>query len=300
MRRLTWVAALCTAIGLAGTALALQTLFTDFEGFKVGASINGQNGWGVSNPAFDQQVVSDGGNTVWRVSNAVASGSFGDMPFAPRLGGIPVDTVTNPTNSSPGAFAGETSTGTSLDRYRAMFSFRSATGAPQPGARITVSADNGQGGRQSFIALEDTTTGINVSTYDLDNGGNFIGAHGCTLGVTDPCPGIVIASGLSFKKWHTTSVDIRFKDGPSNDKVKYFVDGKLVHTGPSWEQFYSNFQAAENPLGVPVQTLLFRLSGDPQPTVLGGGYYIDNVGQSVSRSGDGNDHDKDSHDNNDD
>jgi hypothetical protein len=279
MRRLTWVAVLGITIGLAGTALALQTLFTDFEGFKTGASIDRQNGWGVSNPAWDQQVVNDGGNTVWRVSNAVTAGSFGDMPFAPRLGGIPVDTVTNPTNSSPGAFAGETSTGTSLDRFQAMFSFRSATGAAQPGARITVSADNGSGGRQSFIALRDTGTGINVETADVDNNGEFSDF-------------IVIASGLSYKKWHTTSVDIRFKDGPSNDRVKYFVDGKLVHTGQSWEQFYRNFQADLHPLGVPVQTLLFRLSADPQPQVLHGGYYIDNVGQSVSRSSDDHGEDK--------
>jgi hypothetical protein len=291
MRRLSLAAALGLTIGLAGTALALQTLFTDFEGFKTGASIDGQNGWAVSNPAFDQQVVNAGGNIVWRVSNAVTSTTFGDMPFAPRLGGIPADPG-NPSNSSPGAFAGEASTETTLDRYRAKFSFRSATGAAQPGARITVSADNGQGGRQSFIAIRDTGTGINVETVDVDKNGIFSSF-------------IVIASGLSYKKWHTTSVDIQFKDGENNDRVKYFVDGKLVHTGPSWEQYYRKDpgQFLLHPLGVPVQTLLFRLSDNAEnpPCVpcLGGGYYIDNLGQSVSRSGDGNDHDKDSHDNDD-
>jgi len=30
--------------------------------------------------------------------------------FATRLGGIPANTMTNPTNDSPGAFAGESST----------------------------------------------------------------------------------------------------------------------------------------------------------------------------------------------
>ena len=277
MKRLTWAAALGITIGLAGTALALQTLFTDFEGFKTGASIDGQNGWGVSNPAFDQQVVNAGGNTVWRVSNAVTSGSFGDMPFAPRLGGIPAD-PSNPTNSSPGAFAGETSTGTTLDRYRSTFSFRSATGTAQPGARITVSADNGQGGRQSFIAIRDTGTGINVETVDVDKNGIFSGF-------------IVIASGLAYKPWHTTSVEIQFKDGENNDRVKYYVDGKLVHTATSWEQYYRHFEADLHPKGVPVQTLMFRISADPQPQVLGGGYHIDNFGQSVGRSSDGDQND---------
>jgi len=258
------------AVGFgAPVALADQTQFTDFEGFNVDVSINGQNGWGVANPAYDQKIVDFDGNTVWRVSNAVASGSFGDMPFAPRLGGLPADTVLNPTNHSPGAFAGESGTGTKLDVFKGKFSFRSATGAPQSGARITVSADSGQGGRQSFIAINDTGAGLEISTFDVDNAGNFIGP-------------IIIASGLSYKKWHTTSVEIRFKDGADNDVVKYFVNGKRVHKGQSWEQFYTIVQSAVHPLGVPVQTLLFRISGDAVPAVLGGGYFIDNVTMSVS------------------
>ena len=279
MRRLMWVVIMGIIVTMAGTLYATQVLFTDFEGFKINASINGQNGWGVSNPSFDQEVVSFGGNTVWRVSNALTSGSFGDMPFAPRLGGIPTNTATNPTNNSPGAFAGESSTGTSLKHFRGSFSFRSATGTAQPGARITVSADDGEGGRQSFIAIKDTGSGIEVSTEDVDSGGNF----------SNP---IVIASGLSYTSWHTSNVEIEFKDGPNNDVVEYFVDGDLVHTGPTWEQFYRNDhdQFAIHRLGVPVQTLLFRLSSNadnpPCPACLGGGFFIDNVALSVGNEGD--------------
>src|SRR5882762_8208123 len=241
MQRLIRVVTIGIVIAMAGTMYATQVLFTDFEGFKINASIDGQNGWGATNPLWDQKVVSFGGNTVWRVSNFVTSGTFGDMPFAPRLGGMPLNTMTNPTNNSPGAFAGESSTGTSLKHFQASFSFRSATGTAQPGARITVSADNGQGGRQSFTALEDTGSGIQVTTYDVDSSGNF----------NSP---IIIASGLSYSSWHTTGVGIEFKDGSNNDVVVYFVDGRLVHTGPTWEQFYRNFQSGLHPLGVPVQT----------------------------------------------
>jgi hypothetical protein len=295
-----------TAIGLAGTVRATQTLFTDFEGFKTAASIDRQNGWSAA-PQWDEEVKNASGNTVWRVSNAVTSGSFGDMPFAPRLGGIPADTVTNPTNGSPGAFAGESSTGTSLDRFRSTFSFRSATGAPQFDpmscmnlvtclrARITISADNGDGGRQTFIVLEDRGNGINVATFDVSNDGEFIGEAGCNQAIPT-CAPKVIASRLSYGQWHTTSVEAHFSDGPSNDRVKYFVDGKLAHIGPSWEQYYRNFQFALHPKGVPVQALLFRLSGTPAPLLMGGGFYIDNVSQSVSRFGDGDDHDLDEDD----
>jgi hypothetical protein len=310
MRRRSSIVALVTAIGLAlvGTLRATQILFTDFEGFNTGASIDRQNGWS-SAPQWDEEVKNASGNTVWRVSNAVTSGSFSDMPFAPRLGGIPANTITNPTNDSPGAFAGESSTGASLDRFRSTFSFRSATGAPQfdpvtcanpdPDlclrARITISADNGNGGRQTFIVLEDRGTGINVATFDVADNGDFIGAAGCNLDVAG-CTPIVIASRLSYRVWHTTSVEAHFRDGASNDRVKYFVDGKLVHTGPSWEQYYRNVQFAQHPKGVPVQTLLFRLSGTPAPMVMGGGFYIDNVSQSVSRFGDGDDRDLDEDD----
>src|SRR2546425_6484842 len=240
MQRVVWIGILIFSV--AGILAANQILFTDFEGFKVGASIDKQNGWSATNPSWDQQIVSmgTGGNTVWRVSNAVTSGSFSDMPFAPRLGGIPADTATNPTNNSPGAFAGESSTGTSLRQFFASFSFLSATAIPQPGARITVSADNGSGARQSFIALEDTgdpIRKIEVSTLDVDINGN----------TGSP---VVIASGLSYTDWHTVSWHVHFEDGPNNDQVYYFVDYRQVHIGPSWEQFYRNFQAAFHPLGV--------------------------------------------------
>jgi len=85
MQRLIRVVTIGIVIAMAGTMYATQVLFTDFEGFKINASIDGQNGWAATNPAWDQKVVSFGGNTVWRVSNAVTSGSFGDMPFARGL-----------------------------------------------------------------------------------------------------------------------------------------------------------------------------------------------------------------------
>lgn len=256
-------------LGSIGSAQAVPLSGTGFSDFNVGLSVEGQGGWSANNPAWDEDVVLDGANYVWRVSNAVTSGSFGNMPFAPRPGGLPNDTVTDPSNSDPLFFAGESSTGAAHRQFLGEFSFRSKTGAFQPGLRITVSIDNGQGGRQSFVALEDTASGIEISTFDVDDDGNFIGP-------------IVIAQGLSFTDWHTIGMEAFFKNGPSNDRVKYLVDGKLKHVGPSWEQFYRNLQFALHPLGVPVQTLLFRLSGTAAPTVAGNGYYIDNVFTSNS------------------
>jgi hypothetical protein len=279
-RQIAFTAALTLFVGMSSIAYALPLSGTGFAGFTAG-SVNGQGGWSSTGP-WDQAVVtvSDGtghGNA-WRVSNAITAGSFGDMPFAPRPGGIPTDTVNNPVNSDPLFFAGECSTGAAFKRFSGQFSFRSATQASQTGLRITVSIDNGQGGRQSFVALRDTGSGITIETVDVKNNGEF---------PTDGSDNIVfltIAHGLSYTHWHTVRMEAHFVNGAKNDKVKYFVDGKLVHVGPSWEQFYRNFQSDLHPKGVPVQTLLFRLSGDPVPAVLGYGYFIDNVFTSNSNT----------------
>lgn len=250
-----------------GVAFALPLSTTDFEGFTTGISVDGQGGW-ASAPKWDEEVTSDSGNTVWRVSNAVFAGSFGDMPFAPRPGGLSM-TATDPVGGSPEFFAGEASTGANNRAFYGKFDFKSSTGTPQPGLRVTVSADNGQGGRQSFFAIEDNgSTGLNVTTFDVLPDGNFDGPY-------------TIAENLSYTDWHSVGVDLKFIDGPSNDVVRYFVDNSLVHTDTSWEEFYTNFQPALHPLGVPVQTLLFRISSAATSDVTGNGFYIDNVDTGI-------------------
>ena len=248
-----------------GVALAVTLSSTDFELFTTGSSVDGQGGW-ASAPKWDEEVVDENAdNKVWRVSNAVFAGSFGDMPFAPRPGGIVTDSVTDPVNSNPDYFAGEISTGAANTEFFGKFNFKSSTGAPQPGLRVTVSADNGQGGRQSFFTIEDNgLTGLNVTTFNVLPDGTFAGPF-------------VIAGDLSYTEWHSVGVDLEFIEGPSNDVVRYFVNGSLVHTDTSWEEFYANFQFALHPLGVPVQTLLFRISSGASSDVLGKGFYIDNV-----------------------
>ena len=272
--RLTSIRVLYAVAGMAFLAAfnmpaqAGQLSFTDFEGFTTDVSVDGQGGWN-SGPKWDESVVDIGGNTVWRVSNAVTAGSFGDMPFAPRPGGLPTTPATDPINSNPASFAGESSTGAAFTRFFASFDFRSATGAAQSGLSVTVSPDNGQGGRQSFVDLEDNGSSLDVVTYDVDAAGNFVGP-------------MTIANGLSYTDWHTLAFELLFSDGSDNDVANIFVDGSLVHTGTSWEQFYRFFQSALHPLGVPVQTLLFRISGTAAGNTKGGGFYIDNVRTAVS------------------
>lgn len=266
----------------AGPSNAGELSFTDFEGFSTDTTVDGQDGWTVVGN-FDEKVVDDGsGNIVWRVSNAVTSGAFGNQPFAPCPGGVPSDIdldgaieANNGTgdmeavDNSPDSFAGETSTEAVFARFFAEFNFTAATASAQPGLSITVSADNWAGARQSFIDIEDNGNGLNIISFDVNRNGRFGGP-------------ITIAQGLSYADWHTFAVEVVFREGDANDIVRYFVDGKLVHTNGSWEQFYQAFQASLHPDGVPVQTLLFRLSGADAPGLNGDGLYVDNVFTAVT------------------
>lgn len=261
------------ALGVATACLPISAAtFTDFESFTTGVSVDGQGGWS-STGSWDEEVIDFSGNKVWRVSNATTAGSFGDMPFAPRPGGVPTDTVTDPDNSSPSDFAGETITGAANNRFVAGFKFRSATGAPQPGASITISADNGSGGRQSFIDIEESAvngSGLDIQTFDVNSTGGFVGVP-------------PIATALSYTDWHDFRVEIDYVEGPDNDIARYYVNGSLAHTDTTWEQYYTFNEPANHPLGVPVQTLLFRISGGAVPGVDGGGFLFDDVYTSVSQ-----------------
>lgn len=241
---------------------------TSFDALANG-SVNGQAGWGVANPAFDQEVVDlGGGNKALRLSNRVISGSFGDQTFAPRPGGAPADTITNPTNGAPSSFAGEASTGAAYDTFIASFDFRSVMSGVDAGARITISPDNGTGGRQGFVALASTASGVTVETFDVDSAGGFVG------------PALLTTYG--FAAWHNLRYEIQFKPGAFNDIAKIYLDNVLVTTIHSWESFYTASQASLHPLGVPVQTLLFRMSGTAAPNAQG--FYIDNVNVQLDNS----------------
>ena len=58
MKNMLLVSALGTslAFGFAGAAKADQSQFTDFEGFKVGASIENQNGWSADDTSLDNKI----------------------------------------------------------------------------------------------------------------------------------------------------------------------------------------------------------------------------------------------------
>jgi len=67
-------------------------------------------------------------------------------------------------------------------------------------------------------------------------------------------------------------------DGPSNDVVQVWIDGVLMITGTSWENYYrydSEASAEQSPRIV--KTVIFRSSGTAVPADAGKGFYFDNL-----------------------
>jgi hypothetical protein len=268
----------------AADSLGLITFETS-QGYIVG-DINGQplndsylpNGkWEKTNPAFDVQVVSVStltfpaatgygfGSQALRLSNAVISGTFGDQTFSPGLG----DEAGESGASNVGA-TGPLSGGVRQPHFDASFLIGTTSANVQPGLRITVSPDRGDGARMSFLAFADQPDGVHVSFQDAVDKG--------PVGTEANFRNTEIAV-ISRDRSHLIQFSIDLKDGAANDTVKIYIDSKLVKTGSTWEDYY-RYDSEQTPQGNEVPTidkLLFRLSGTAAPLTGGKGFLIDRV-----------------------
>lgn len=263
------------ALFTCGAALA-DTVTTDFEAplfqacappapvFNPTCTVNGQDFWKSAVPGdipslpngYDQQVVTNtvlGAPASFGAQSLRLSNGYNQSPLA----GPPeffYQTYSKPTIDA----AGESQANT---EYTAQFSFISIKPTvEQPGLFISVSPDNGEGGRMSYIGLEDTAAGIDVTFYDTDADGNFVPYD---LGI------------LPRDVPHTIKFWMKLNPGPDNDLVRIYIDGQDVgQCFTTWENFYRSASQA-----VPVSdTLQFRSTGDQADTdLVGGGYLFDNV-----------------------
>ena len=260
------------AVFLYGFVLA-DSISNDFESFTLGTA-NAQDGWTSTGAAgggcavYDHAVspsfgVLGFGSQSLRISNAVTSGCFGDMTFSKSL----VDEA-GEVDATSGGMSG----GTRQSHFEAEFSIRSMQLSQQPGLFMSVSPDRGDGSRMSYLGFSDETGGIDVIFYD-------------TPGTTNPAnfSPTTVATGLSRAVTHTAKFVIDFVDGPSNDVVKIYINGVLVHTGTTWENYFrfdSEASAEQSPRAA--DNLIFRTGGTAAPATLGLGYLIDNISLSSS------------------
>src|SRR5207253_2309958 len=213
--------------------------FESSQGYVVG-DINGQpalpgsgslpNGrWSKTGP-YDAQVAllstfpdASGygfGSQALRISDAVTSGSFGDQTFSPGLA--------DEAGESGAANAG-LSGGLRQPHFDASFMIGTSQATEQPGLHMTVSPDRGDGARMSYLRFEDQADGVHVFFVDAVDKG--------PVGTVADFRESEIAT-LSRTTSHLIQFSIDLKDGAANDTVKIYIDGKLVKTGTTWEDYY--------------------------------------------------------------
>lgn len=229
-----------------------------FDTFDEG-TIDGQHGWRVSGH-FDQEIVANEtgpasfGLKAFRFSNAYASGGFDNQVFA-----APMSANVGETDATPA--------GARDSHFEMSFDFISAVpNLEQPGLTVNLSPDRGDGSRMSYVKLSDSADGVDVSFFDVEgatNPANFVESP--------------VATGLDRSVVHTVKLAFDAIDGPSNDIVRVYVDGELMHTGTSWEDYYRYDAEAHAEQGPRlVNTVLFR-ANSAQPSVLGKGFLFDHI-----------------------
>jgi uncharacterized repeat protein (TIGR01451 family) len=273
-RRMLVVLAAAVGTVLLAAAVALaDTVATNFENPPfVPGSVNGQNGWKSAVPGnipslpngYDQAVVANGAGAPaafasqsLRLSNAYGTGP---TTFPPEFH---YQTYSKPTTVPAGESLANT-------EYTAQFSFISIhPDREQPGLKISVSPDMGEGGRMSYIGLTDTPAGIEVSFFDTPEVDGEVTFAGYDLGT------------LPRNAVHTIKFWMKLNPGPDNDLVRIFIDGSDVgQCFTTWENFYRATSQE-----VPNSDRLLFLSGNrdgDRPSLLGGGYLFDNVATTTA------------------
>lgn len=175
-----------------GSALALSLAFT------ATASADSFDTFRITGP-YDQEVASFDGHQTLRVSNAVTSGSFADMPYS-----APVDP------------AGEKADHNVLTNE---FTFKTMTQDRQPGLAVSVSPTGDGGSRMSYVRLEDAYDGVRVFFRDATFNDKWIAT-------------------LNRQDAHKIKFVTTFVPGYDNDVVRVFIDGDQKVCGTSWENYY--------------------------------------------------------------
>jgi hypothetical protein len=249
--------------GLVALADSIGPINFEPPAYTVG-NINGQQGWMKTGP-YDVAVAAVAdfpaaggygfGTQALRLSDAVTSGSFGDQTFSPAL-------------ASAAGETGET-------HFDATLWIGTTKASLQTGLHTSISPDDGNGSRMSYLRFEDQSDGVHVFFVDVTNTGPFPSV--ATFNESD------IAT-LSRTSAHSIRFSIDFKTGPANDVVKIYIDGTLAITGTTWEDYYryDPEQVGNGNVVPPTRKLLFRESGVPNPANAGQGFLVDGVTLSSS------------------
>jgi hypothetical protein len=261
-----------TLVALPATAAQADVWGTTFESPAYSAGdIDTQGDW-TNAGGYDANVASVSsfadaagygfGTKALQISNAKTSGSFTDQTYTPRL----IDEA-----GEADAVGNGISGGIRRPHFEARFRLGTTKATQQPGnLQLRVSPDRGEGGRMTYLRFEDQADGVHVIFKDLPDG-TLTGGH-VNFVDTD-------VATLSRASSHLIEYSIDLKDGPDNDVVRVLVDGTVVATGHTWEEYYRHdTEQAGNGNEVPtISALGFVQSGPQAVGNAGQGFLIDDV-----------------------
>jgi hypothetical protein len=200
------------------------------------------SGWRMTGP-YDAQVLE---NNFLQISDATTSGSFSDWLFSPKVANAQT-------------------------KFQAAFDIKAAPGARSTDNagqwnHISVSPDDGNGNRMSYLRFENHPDGIHVFFED----------------VSDPGP---VGTAADFNQTYIATLDpnvehvVQFDLNLAADQVKIYIDGKLAATGTTWKNYY-RYDPEQAPADntVPVtNSLIFQARGTADAADAGKGFLINSV-----------------------
>ncbi|MCW5733123.1 MAG: hypothetical protein KIS73_03320 [Enhydrobacter sp.] len=253
------------------TLLDLGTDTQTFDDMTTGPIANGENGWKDVGPADDQAIVEVEGNQVWRISSDPASGDFGG-PYTPAL------SVT----------AGEPQTSADGDFHSIKFRVKPVSETPDD-SRIEVDFANAAGtDRNNFMVIESTGAGIRIAVNEPKLDGNWTNNT-----FTAFTGNVELASGVDPTSWHDIELRLTYVDGADNDVIQVYLDGALIGTTTTFENYRDAIGGTHSDNAEANQTsrIIFRGSNAGQPVDGAGGqnqgFYFDDVTSTVANNASG-------------
>lgn len=225
------------------------------ENYVIDTSIDNQQGWTVP-AAFNEKILDVGseahsGKGVWFIANTIVSGAFGNQPRSPDF-----------TKTSGESTVRSTGGGDSMEM---QYYFKSVATVAD-GSSYTTSFSPTGGDRHDYLRLENNTDangGLRIFAYD----GAGLTPH-------------TVVENITRGVWHHLKVVNTNPDGGGNDIVQVYLDGVLVSTHTTWEDWRTALPAAT----LAVSRIMFRLTiattdVDASLTGPAQGFYIDDFSQ---------------------
>ena len=242
-----------------------------FENMAVGPITNGENGWEVLGGGRDQSIVDLGGTHghVFKMSSDPSVADFAG-PYSPALS----------------VAAGEPDTGAAYNSQLIDFQFKTVSDTPD-GSRLEVDFGNAAGtDRNNFLVIESfPSTGIRIAVSEPDQSGNF---DGNSVTGAAPTDWVQLASGVDPTQWHDLQMRLTYNDGPNNDVIQVYLDGQLIGTTTTFENYHDALGGThiDNATAYETDRVFFRPSADGAPQDGAGGavdqgFYFDNLTTSV-------------------